>query len=176
MIFRSRCSFAIAAFAAIGFGSNCFAASEDDPSCKPLLDATAKMEQTDHHDFMTERTGDTTTEAESIQVGDVSYIKVNGTWRESRMSPKDSAAQRKENIHDAKVFNCQYERDETINGEASAVYKTHQESDEVKADAEIWISKGRGLVLKEVVTHPDDKMAITIRVDYANVQKPAGLK
>jgi hypothetical protein len=44
-------------------------------------------------------------------------------------------------------FTCRYLRDESINGEAAAVYATHAESahPEVKSDGQIWISKSRGL-------------------------------
>ncbi|MEO8951926.1 MAG: hypothetical protein ABI362_07935 [Chthoniobacterales bacterium] len=153
------------------------AASPDDPSCKAVLDATAKMEHTDNHQRITiGQKGQETEEGESIQVGNTSYIKIDNEWHTSPLSPKDSTAQRQENIRNTKVFTCQYERDETVNGEPAAVYKTHQESDEVKADAELWVSKSRGLVLKEVVKHPDDQQSITVLVDYANVQKPAVVK
>ncbi|HEY5037399.1 MAG TPA: hypothetical protein VII74_09735 [Chthoniobacterales bacterium] len=153
------------------------AASIDDPSCKVLLDATAKMEHTDNHQYVTiDRNGAKDIEGESIQVGDTSYIKVGDAWKVSPLNPKDPAEQRKENIRNAKVFTCKYERDEMVDGEAAAVYKTHQESEDVIADAELWISKSRGLVLKEVVSHPDDKQSIVVRVDYTNVQKPVVTK
>lgn len=168
-------------FAAVSFGiaaaQTLRAASLDDPSCKAVLDATAKMEHTDNHQYVAiDRNGAKEMEGESIQVGDTSYIKVGNDWKVSPLSPKDSAEQRKENIRDAKVFTCKYERDEAVNGEPAAVYKTHQESDEVNADAELWISKSRGLVLKEVVNHPDDKQSIVVRIDYSNVQKPVVAK
>jgi hypothetical protein len=169
--------------AAVSLGGLTFAAGSlsaagaDDPTCKIVLDAAAKMEQTSNHQYMTiTQEGGKTTEAESIHLGDTAYTKSRGDWRVSPLSPKDIAEQRKENVRDSKVFTCKYEHDEEVNGEAAAVYKSHQESDEVKADAEIWISKKSGLVLKEVVTQPEENQSITIRVDYSNVQKPAGVK
>ena len=155
------------------------AAGIDDPTCKTVLDAAAKMEEIPNHQYVTitrQGAGAKTTEGESIHIGDTSYVKAQGTWRVSRLSPKALAEQRKENLRDSKVFTCKYDRDDQIDGEAVAVYKTHQESDEVKADAEIWISKKRALVLKEIVTQPEENQTITIRVDYSNVQKPDGVK
>ena len=155
------------------------AAGIDDPTCKIVLDAAAKMEEIPNHQYVTitrQGAGAKTTEGESIHIGDISYVKAQGTWRVSRLSPKALAEQRKENLRDSKVFTCKYDRDDEIDGEAVAVYKTHQESDEVKADAEIWISKKRALVLKEIVTQPEENQTITIRVDYSNVQKPDGVK
>jgi hypothetical protein len=155
------------------------AAGVDDPTCKIVVDAAAKMEEVPNHQYMTiarSGAGEKTTEGESIHIGETSYVKTNGTWHISPLSPRQVAEQRKENIRDSKVFTCKYDRDDQVDGEPVAVYKTHQESDEVKADAEIWISKKRGLVLKEIVTEPEENQRITIRVDYSNVQKPADVK
>jgi hypothetical protein len=179
------CSFQRAAgrpLAALSFGcltlaTTLLAAPSDDPVCKTVIDAAAKMEQMPNHQYMTiTRKGGKTTEGESVHLGDTSYVKVDGTWRVSPLSPKDIARQREENIRDSKVFTCKYERDEEVNGEPAAVYLSHQESDDVKADAEIWISKKRGLVLKEVVNQPTEQQRISIRVEYENVKKPEGVK
>jgi hypothetical protein len=170
----------IVSLGGLGFvASRLPAAGIDDPTCKIVVDAAAKMEEVPNHQYMTmtrQGAGGKTTEGESIHIGDTSYVKTKGTWHISPLSPKALAEQRKENIRDSKVFTCKYDRDDQVDGEAAAIYKTHQESDAIKADAKIWISKKRGLVLKEIVTQPEENQSITIRVDYSNVQKPDGVK
>ena len=66
-----------------------------------------------------------TRQNEMISIGGANYIKVHDKWTVSPMTPKMMAEQEKENIRDAKVYRCQYERDENVNGEAAAVYKAH---------------------------------------------------
>jgi hypothetical protein len=169
-------------FAAVSLAGLCFVASHlsavtiDDPICQTVLDAATKMEQVSYHQYMTiTREGAKPIEAESIHIGDAAYVKARKAWQVSPLSPKDVAKQREENIRNSKIFTCRHDRDEEMNGEPASVYETHQENDDIKADAEIWISKKSGLIIKEIVTHPEEKQSITIRIDYANVQKPAGV-
>ena len=150
------------------------AAPGDDPASKAVLDAMAKLNQIPYHEYMT-TTGDAaaggTRQNEMISIGGANYIKVHDKWTVSPMTPKMMAEQEKENIRDAKVYRCQYERDENVNGEAAAVYKAHSENENGTSDAEIWISKSRGLPLREKIDL-NGTNHVVVRFDYANVQAP----
>ncbi|MGH8094991.1 MAG: hypothetical protein ACREIF_16215 [Chthoniobacterales bacterium] len=162
----------IAVFASLNFLQ---AAPADDPASKAVLDAMAKLNQTPHHEYIT-TTGDAaaggTQKNEMIGIGDTNYVKIHDKWTVSPMTPKMMAEQEKENIRDAKVYRCQYERDESVNGEAAAVYKAHSENENGSSDAEIWISKSRGLPLRENID-VNGTGRFSVRFDYANVQAPA---
>ncbi len=152
------------------------AAPSDDPVCKVVLDAVAKLGATPNHLYTT-MTGDfmpgKTQESESITTGGVIYIKLHDKWTVSPITPSQMAKQKQENIRNAKVYRCQHERDESINGDGTAVYKAHSESDAGISDAEIWISKSRGLPVRENIELDSGKSHMSVRFDYSNVQAPA---
>ncbi len=114
-----------------------------------------------------------TRQNEMISIGGANYIKVHDKWTVSSMTPKMMAEQEKENIRDARVYHYQYERDENVNGEAAAVYKAHGENENGTSAAEIWISKSRGLPLRDKIDL-NSTSHVVVRFDYANVQAPAG--
>ena len=149
-------------------------APADDPAGKAVLDAMAKLNQTPHYAYMT-ATGDAagggTRQSELISVGGANYVKIHDKWKLSPMTPKMMADQEKENIRNAKVYRCQYERDENVKGEAAAVYKAHSENENGTSDAEVWISKSRGLPLRENIDL-NGTSHVLVRFDYANVQAP----
>jgi hypothetical protein len=152
------------------------AAPTDDPTCKIVLDAMAKLGQTPHHQYATMTgaiAGGKTMETEGITTRDAIYIKMNGKWTTSRITPEAMAKQEQENIRNAEVYRCQYERDENVDGEAVAVYKAHSENKNGPSDAEIWISKSRGLPLRETIDLSAGESQMSVRFDYANVQAPA---
>ena len=110
-----------------------------------------------------------TSQNEMISIDGANYIKVHDNWTVSPMTPKMMAEQEKENIRDAGVYRCQYDRDENVNGEATAVYKAHSENENGTSDAEIWISKSRGLPLRDKIDL-NGTSHVMVRFDYANVQ------
>ena len=68
------------------------------------------------------------------------------------------------------------DRDESVNGEAAALYMAHSENDTVKSDAQTWISKSKGLPLRteeDIDTGDGDKRHMSIRYEYGNIQAPA---
>jgi hypothetical protein len=84
-----------------------------------------------------------------------------------------------ENIRSSK-YTCRYLKDETVNGEPAAVYSTHSEREDfsIKSDGEIWISKSRGVPLRQELEmiESGDKPEVnhhSMRYEYTNVQPPA---
>jgi hypothetical protein len=144
------------------------ASPDTSPTCKTVLDAVAKVQSTPHHIYQT-AAGQPV--RESIFADGVLYIQVKGKWQKSPMTMKEMQEQEAENIKNAKAYTCCYVKDETVGSEAAALYNFHQVIDEnTKSDGQMWISKRRGLILKEE-DDPDsgEKRHLSIRYDYDNV-------
>jgi outer membrane lipoprotein-sorting protein len=119
--------------------------------------------------------GKVTRETEIIYVGGASFVKTGGKWSRSPMSAKDMADQERENRKNSK-YSCKYLRDEVVGGEAAAVYSVHTENEEIKSDGTIWLSKSKGVPLKQDLAidtggggAPDHYLS---RYEYANVTAP----
>ncbi len=156
-----------------------------DDACKPFIDATRKMLVTPVHMYsVTTRSigKNKTQDAETVYTGGLTgaiYVMVNGKWTRSRMTPADMLKQEDENIRTTKV-GCRYLRDEPVNGEPAAVYATHSDNGDDKVDVTGWISKSRGLPLREEmdtdVGGAMGKTHVSIRFDYSNVRPPDGVR
>jgi hypothetical protein len=130
---------------------------------------------------MTETAGAKARTSELIYVNGKSYIQVAGKWMVSPMTPVKMAENRKETEADEeKTMTCRVVRDEAVNGEAATLYTAHQANPDEKSDAQIWISKSRGVPLKlEMdldVGGTAGKSHRTMRYEYNNVQAPAGVQ
>ena len=149
-----------------------------DPACKPVYDANDKLLTTDYHAFMNQidARGKANTNMELLNVGGVRYVLVGGKWSRSGITTEQMKQQEDENKKNAKNNSCHYLRDETVNGEAAAVYSEHSESDAGKTDAQIWISKTKALIVKEEIDLEANGVAgknhMAIRYEYGNVHSP----
>ena len=148
--------------------------------CQPLIDAQRKEITTPHHAYSTDGPAGQTAKAqtgETISTGGVTYLLYKGKWRRSPMTPKDQLDQMKENIASAKLISCKRVGSESVGGVPADVYTSHQESEEVTADARTWIARGSGLVLRteeDLDMGGGGKRHISIRYEYTNVRAPAG--
>ena len=159
---------------AVGAGG--FGVSVVDPVCKVVLDANHKTLDTANHMYTDRPGGDgKRTTGEMITVNGERYIQVRGAWRKSPMTVAAQKAQEEENIKDAKVLSCKRVGDDTVNGEAATVYTEHTENEDTKSDGKIWVSKSRGLILKEEIdldSGDAGKQHVGIRYEYGNVKAP----
>jgi len=153
-----------------------------DATCKLVLDAMTKRIATPSHLYATEsmalRDSKPKT-SESIYAGGAIYIQVKGKWSRSPLSIEAMRKQEEENQRNVKSMTCRYLRDETVNGEAAAVYRSQAESEATKSDSTLWVSKRTGLPLRNesaIDIGGGDKVHLAIRYDYANVRPPAGVK
>ena len=157
-------------------------AQKDVASCKPMLDAMAKLAATPYHmsgTMTTPGTGGKSQPMEFISAGGQNYVMSEGHWVRSPMTAAQMAAQEQDNIRNAKAFSCHRLPDEPVGGEAAVVYSTHSENDDSKADGKVWIAKGSGLVLRmeaDVDPQDVDHTHMSSQYDYANVHAPAGVK
>jgi len=149
-----------------------FAASD----CNTLKAAILKVYQVPVHLYMTDAARDREIRnAETIYLNGTTFVKVNGPWRKSQISTKDLADSIEES--DQKLGPCTVVGDEAVNGEAATLYKIHTQTADETADSQIWISKSRGLPLKQIseinVTGAAAKRHSEIRYEYTNVTAPA---
>jgi hypothetical protein len=103
------------------------------------------------------------------------YITMKGKWEKSPMSAAAMRAQEEENWKTAKNVSCKYLRDESVNGQSAAVYSTHNENEDTKEDGQVWVSKSKGLLLRQeedVEIGYGDKRHHSIRYEYTNIQAP----
>lgn len=151
-----------------------------DAGCKVMFDALDKLTSTPNHFYMTETGGakNKPTSSEGILAGGIRYIKVDGKWMKSPMSSQEVQEQEQKNRQDAKNnYSCRYMRDESVQGESAVVYSAHQKNEDFTTDAQIWISKSKGLVLREeedmdVGGGASGKSHLSVRYEYSNVQAP----
>ncbi len=148
-------------------------------TCGPVIAADQKEVTTPHHTFATITRGGKSETSESITAGDTNYVLLKGQWHRSPLTPQDLLAQKKENVQNAKSYECQLVRDEAVEGAAATVWHVHSVVEDVgTSDGQMWIGKASGLPVKvDVETDgPAGKMHTVSRVEYANVTAPSGVK
>ena len=91
---------------------------------------------------------------------------------------ENSARQQEiENRKNAKNISCHLLREDSVNGEPAQVFSAHDETEDGKTDATIWISKSRGLPLRkeediDTGGDPSGKTHFSTRYDYSNTSVP----
>jgi hypothetical protein len=144
--------------------------------CKPVFDANNKTLDTPNHAYMDGVGAEAKkSTSEMITVNGERYVQVKGAWRKSPMTVAATKAQEEENIKNAKVLSCKKIGDDSVNGEAATLYTEHSETEDTKSDGKIWISKSRGVILKndiELDSGDAGKQHVSIRYEYGNVKAP----
>jgi len=147
--------------------SHCAMAAD---SCQPLQNAAAKLATTPTHIYATTVSGnDKPTITEMIYAKGAVYGKVGGDWMRTALTPQELVAKDQEK---QKNGSCQYLKDESVGGETTSVYSERSPSGE--AQAQLWISKSSGLLLREEMDIGSGGHAthLSMRYEYANVQAP----
>lgn len=171
-----RATATVAARIETAVGARSFAVAVVDPVCKVVLDANHKTLDTPNHMYTDNLgAGGKKMGGEMITVNGERYLLMNGKWLKSRMTIADTRAQEEENIKNAKVLSCKQTGVDTVGGEAATVYTEHTENEDTKSDGKIWISKNRGVILKEEIELDSGdpiKEHISLRYEYGNVKAP----
>ncbi len=142
-------------------------------SCQPLANAVEKLATTPTHIYATTLNGadKKPTSTEMIYAKGAVYGKVGGNWMRTNLTPQELVAQDQDK---QKNGSCHYVKDESIGGETAAVYSERSQSGE--AQAQLWISKSSGLVLREEMDisagGQQKSTHMSMRFEYANVQAP----
>jgi hypothetical protein len=140
--------------------------------CQLVLDAANKVWDTPTHLYDTTNIGGTTQTVEMIYAAGAIYTKYGGKWSPSPMSMQEMKELDQKNRQNNKMT-CRYLKDEPVNGEMAAVYGVHTESEspKVKLDSQMWISKAKGLLLRQE-DDLGDKNHASSRIEYGNVKPP----
>jgi len=150
-----------------------------DSACQPGLDAALKLLTVPVHlHSIAGLPGGKSKSHETIYLNGAIYINLDGKWMRSKMTAQDMLKLEQENIRNS-TMTCRYLHDESVNGEVAAVYMAHSENPDVKADAQTWISKSKGVPLRteeDLDTGYGDKQHMSIRYEYGNIQPPAGVQ
>lgn len=162
-----------------------------DPACQPLIQSQSNMTNKPVHITMTEtRTWSKTLsraaagmgmggveKSEEISTGKNVYVMRRGKWID--MGATFAGANGDPNDPEIKKAQegkrCQALPDETVGGQAAAVYEEHNPSG---IDTKIWISKSTRLPLKSKITNKAAGSAMTSvtvsAYDYNDVRAPVG--
>lgn len=153
-----------------------------DRACQPVADANSKLLATPTHISTTTTaayTGGKPRITESIYAGNAIYVNAAGKWSRSQMTPQEMLKMEQEN-RESKKGTCRYVRDESVNGEAAALYAESSDTEDAKTNAQTWISKSRGVPLRTEIDMDVGgsmgKSHMSMHYDYTNVQPPAGVR
>ena len=119
--------------------------------CDAVIAATLKALHVPAHLYMTETAGfnrGKTTNAETIYLNGTMYTSLNGVWRKSPMTLQELADARKDSAKD--LGTCSMVHDELVGVEPATLYKVHKQTPDDTIDTQIWVSKLRGLPLKQI--------------------------
>jgi hypothetical protein len=139
---------------------------------KVVADASSKTHSTPTHVYTTSKIDGQTFASEIIYAAGSMYMKIDGKWSlaGSIKDLEQTEQQLKRDTHSKDV--CHSLKDETVNGELTSVYTSHSETPKGTIDSQVWISKAKGLPLREVTTSDDGKTTISTRYEYGNVRPP----
>lgn len=160
-------------------GDLSLAAGPEPAECRLVFEATDKLLAIPHHLYVTEIASFTNgkpRQSELIFVGGVSYVLDSGKWSKSPLTVEQKRAQEQENRKNATNESCRHLRDEAVGGESAALYAAHAENEGTVADTQVWISKSRGLILKQEEDFGEagakDRTHVSVRYEYGNIQAP----
>jgi hypothetical protein len=116
---------------------------------------------------------------EAISAGGEMYVLSRGKWVKSPVSMAELRKMQEDNPDSTKAT-CSHLRDESVNGEPAAVWRSHIVNEAGTIDTDMWISKSRGVVLKANsltdVGGSMGKSRSVSRYEYSNVRPPAGVQ
>jgi len=148
-----------------------------DGACQVVMDASEKIFTMPFHFYFTVTGADgKTTTMEDIFVDGVAYVPVKGKWFRMPVSSMDTKEMIELSSKAVKNLSCRVLRDESVNGESATVYSFHSETERGIHDGQVWISKSKGVLLREDVDAQkpgqSGKDHLSMRLDYNNVQAP----
>jgi len=155
----------------------CLNASAYGGDCQPVFDALMKVATTPSHSYTTNTAlnGGRSAEGETIIANGQKYIRAHGKWMRIPVTSQDVVEQEKEEEQHGKST-CQFLRDESVNGEAAMLFSMHREYEQVEEDAQMWVSRGTGLLLRaeKDVDHRGNKVKEhrSTRLEYGDIRPP----
>jgi hypothetical protein len=143
--------------------------------CKIMLDAASKMYAIPNHSYTAMKIDGKDYPAEMIYAAGAFYTKLDGKWSLSPLTRKDMEQSSQKNRENSKAT-CRYVKDEPVAGEMAAVYVMHEDTGKGKVDSQVWISKSKGLLLRQEIDvdvgRSSGKTHTSMRWEYDNVKPP----
>jgi hypothetical protein len=145
-------------------------------ACKPVYDALDKVMTQPTHIFRTvgPREGQGVQSAEAIYIDGAIYQRNQGDWTKINVTTAQAAKQEKDSRAGNKQT-CKVVKDDDVNGEPATLYETHNRTETDTIDSQIWISKSKGLILKQEIDGDSGirgKVHYSVRYEYENVVAP----
>ncbi|HEY3837331.1 MAG TPA: hypothetical protein VGL72_12200 [Bryobacteraceae bacterium] len=147
--------------------------------CQPVFDAFDKVMATPAHIVSTTESGGKPKTTETIYFGDDIYTLEKDKWVRSPIKLAQVQKTDQENRRKSS-YACNHLKDELIDGDVVAQYKTHSVILGTVTDSEIWISKASGLIVRNEVDitttavggNKAGKSHYSVRYDYKDVKPP----
>ena len=151
-----------------------------DSTCQAVLDATERLFTTPFHMYSTTTNAGVENgkpiSSEMVFAGGARYVLYNGKWNPSPLSTEEMKALEQRNLKNTTNMSCHVMRDDSVNGESATLYSMHSETTRSKNDDQIWISKSKGLILRQETdlysNRGNGKTHLSVRYEYSNVQAP----
>ncbi len=144
-------------------------------SCQPVFDALTKVVTTPSHSYTTHTAAAANGGTETIYVDGKIYIRASGNWMQSPVTTAEVLEQEKEKEGQGKST-CNFLRNEFVGAEPAMVYSMHRETEGLKEDDQMWISKVTGRLLRAEqdvdMERNGGKDHRSARFEYGDVRPP----
>jgi hypothetical protein len=140
---------------------------------KAVADAFSKIHKTPSHVYTTATIGAQTFYSESIYADGSIYIKMNGKWTQSSsIKSAEQITEQNKHADPNSKDTCYGPKDAPLDGQTTVFYRSHSETDKGKVDLQIWISRTKGVLLRQDTDSEGGTVVISSRYEYDNVKKP----
>jgi hypothetical protein len=145
-------------------------------SCTPVNDALNKVMMAPVHIYSSTKSGDKVVTTETIYSDDGIFTNSGGKWQKSAMR-REQVAQQESEARKKGTNSCEFVKEESVDGETASIYSTRMSAGEQKTEGHIWISKSRGVPLRnevDLLSGPkgEIKRHYSVRYDYKNIAPP----
>lgn len=142
-------------------------------SCQPVFDALDKVFMTPSHSYSTYTIQGRTITAEAIYTRGKAFDLENSKWMLRPKGPKELLEEEAEHRKHGTVI-CKIVSEESVNGQPATLYSLHSKTEQATAEAQLWIAKNTGLLLREEmdVDGGKSKSHVSTRYEYRNIQAP----
>jgi hypothetical protein len=144
-------------------------------SCQPVFDALDKVFTTPSHSYSTYTVLGRTIVGEKIYTQGKVFRRGEGKWMKDSDDPKTLLAKEIESRKQG-VANCKVVREESVNGQAATLYSLHGTTQHIKEEAQMWIARSTGLLLREEMDIDGGgsarKSHMSARYENGNIQPP----
>ena len=144
-------------------------------SCKAVYEALDRVFTTPSHSYSTYTVRGRTIVGEKIYTQGNAFDRGDGKWMKDSDDPKTLLAKEIENRRHG-AATCQVVREEAITGQPATLYSLHGKAEHRTIEAQMWVAKGTGLLLRQEVDVNAEgsarKSHISTRYEYGNIRPP----